>query len=158
MPAFIHEVFGESVKLAIKSKLDELRSRCDKSTQHLIDCIFNAKSTKLKLGEESFRMPDEQFMVVGVYFPGVVLEVASTQKATQLPKIADDYITSTKGNICTVLGLSIGKGKEARLHIWKPKFYTSSTNTEQKYVTSEMVVFEVNNSPFLDPLQVTYSS
>jgi hypothetical protein len=145
-PGFFHEIFTVRVRDAIVSKLEELQARWDKSTQDLINDIYTGRSTDIMLGEKTFRMPDEQFVLVGAHFPGLVIEVASTQKAHDFPIIADDYITRSEANICTVLGLSIADGENpAKLHGWKPKYRKDPIHAGYESIYSEMVVSEVKN-------------
>lgn len=66
--------------------------------------------------------PDASFRHSGAQYPGVVIEVAYSQKARALPRLADDYILGSDDNIRVVVGLKIEYlHKTATLSVWKPQ-------------------------------------
>ena len=65
--------------------------------------------------------PDATFGLANEEWPGVILEVANTQKAKFLDQIADNYIIGSKGHIRVLLAvkLSYRNSKKATLSMWK---------------------------------------
>lgn len=157
MPAAIHEFLAERVKTIIQSKLRKLtqRAHCNDSTKELIGNIISGKCTRIKLEDGSFREPDEQFILRGLQYPGVVLEVANAQKARDLSVVADDFLVESGGNIRTLIGLKIavGEGKRSEVQVWKPKYVPDATDASVEYLSSQVVVNEVfrNNDGTASP-------
>jgi hypothetical protein len=55
-----------------------------------------------------------------------------TQKRKDLPRLADDYILGSDGNICAVIGLDIEyRGKMATLSVWRPRFSINEDGEEE---------------------------
>jgi hypothetical protein len=71
--------------------------------------------------------PDLMFQHKDAAWPGVVIEVSYSQKKKALPRLADNYILGSDGNIRVVVGLDLDykKSKEASISVWRLK---SSTN------------------------------
>ncbi|KAI9760042.1 MAG: hypothetical protein M1840_002743 [Geoglossum simile] len=71
-------------------------------------------------GEHS---PDSSFGHAKAKYPSMVIETSFTQNRKDLPKLAEDYILGSQGNISVVIGLDIVyRGtKEATVSIWKPE-------------------------------------
>lgn len=65
--------------------------------------------------------PDASFGLAGEQYPGVVLEVANTQKAKFLDQIADDYIVGSEGHVRVVVAImfNYGSSEKATLSIWR---------------------------------------
>jgi hypothetical protein len=61
--------------------------------------------------------PDLQYSHVKSKHPGVVVEVAYTQKAKKLDKLAEAYILGTKGKIRVVVGFDIHTNKESTISV-----------------------------------------
>lgn len=67
------------------------------------------------------REPDAMFAHDDAYWPGVIIEVAHSQKTKALPHLADDYILETNGSIRVVIGLDIDyKTKKGTISMWRP--------------------------------------
>ena len=148
MPSRVHELVAERVKVLIQSKLQDLshRSICNDSTRELIGDIISSKSTRIRLDNGSIREPDEQFSVRGLHFPGLVVEIACSQRAHDLAVAADDYLVESEGNIRAVLGLrtSAGKEKEAEVQLWRPKLTHYDQDEDVMILESEKVLSEVS--------------
>ena len=54
------------------------------------------------------RLPDKTFQHEEAFYPGLVIEVAYSQKSKDLPAIAEDYLFGSDGNIRQVVGFDIG--------------------------------------------------
>jgi hypothetical protein len=57
-------------------------------------------------------------------YPGIVIETSFSQKRKDLPKLAEDYILGSIGNITVVIGLDIEywKAKRATFSMWRPEW------------------------------------
>jgi hypothetical protein len=66
--------------------------------------------------------PDASFKHVQAKYPGVVIEVSYSQKRLDLPLLAHDYITRSRGNIKVVVGIDVEyRGKMSTLSVWRPR-------------------------------------
>ncbi|KAI3563011.1 hypothetical protein IWW34DRAFT_860023 [Fusarium oxysporum f. sp. albedinis] len=79
-------------------------------------------------------------------YPGVVVEVALTQDAKELRRIARRYIYYTGGQIKVVLGIDLNEDKESTISVWKPTF-SSAQNGDGVGMDIEQVV---QPQPFRD--------
>ena len=60
------------------------------------------------------------------HWPGVIIEVSYSQKARDLPHLADDYILQTHGSIHVVVGLDLDyKTKKGTVLMWRPRYVTN---------------------------------
>jgi hypothetical protein len=68
--------------------------------------------------------PDGQFQHRAAAYPGLVIEVAYSEKYKMTEKYARHYIRFSKGDIKAVVAASLayGKKKEASISIWRPKY------------------------------------
>jgi len=72
------------------------------------------------------REPDAEFKHEDACWPGVIIEVSYSQKTKALPRVADNYILETNGNIRVVVGLDLDyKTKKATVSMWRPKYVTT---------------------------------
>ena len=73
------------------------------------------------------REPDQQFLVRGSYYPGVIIEVAYSQSFKKLRRKAYDFIVGSTGSVQLVIGLETGnkKSKSFKISVWRPEFYRS---------------------------------
>ena len=141
MPTTKHESFVEAVSTEIVSQLAKagnqdndvkvVTDRIESEGSPLIDLLYydteRAKCPK--------RTPDKSFGP-GNQFPLVVIEVAYSQQQKKLPRIADEYICGSSGNIKVVLGFDIGyddQSKKATTSIWRP-----GTSDDGDLITEEV--------------------
>ncbi|OAL30152.1 hypothetical protein AYO20_08868 [Fonsecaea nubica] len=88
--------------------------------------VLNTASAKLALtveGSTFEKCPDGSLLYLGARFPGVVMEVAHSQRAEDLPRLAEDYILGSGGRVRCVVGFKLPypAGNEATLSVWIPK-------------------------------------
>ncbi|KAL2274241.1 hypothetical protein FJTKL_03553 [Diaporthe vaccinii] len=62
----------------------------------------------VKLPTGTKKVPDVAFFHEGYIYPPLVIEIGSSQKSTELPILARDYIGQTEGKIQTVITVHIG--------------------------------------------------
>ena len=87
----------------------------------------------LSLGSEICeRAPDGQFKHLRAQFPGMVFEIANTQKPKNLTRRAIDFIRGSDGQIRVVLGIDLGG----------PPRYTATVSLWQARFTKEGIVIE----------------
>ncbi|KAI9759365.1 MAG: hypothetical protein M1840_003369 [Geoglossum simile] len=102
MPSGTHEVFTKKVVREIESWLHT-------SIAGSIECL---ESTDIALESEpnddheySKRSSDASFALKGDRYPCVVIETSFSQSKRDLPRLADDYIIGSYGNIKLVIWL-----------------------------------------------------
>lgn len=142
MPTTKHESFAESVSTEIISQLAKAGNQ-DNDVKVVTDRIKSHGSPTIDLryydtkqAEYPKKTPDKSFGPGTNQFPLVVLEVAYSQPQKKLPRIADQYICSSNGNIKVVLGLDIeynDKSKKATTSIWRP-----GTSDDGDLITEEV--------------------
>ncbi|KAI9781489.1 MAG: hypothetical protein M1839_005904 [Geoglossum umbratile] len=153
MPTLVHKEFVGSVNKKILSELDRIASsipatfanmvqeiRCDGSSQ------FTPRTDEDgKILERLRNKPDSQFRHRKAQFPSVVFEISYSQKRKDLPRLAYDYISKSRGSVSVVVGLDVGYkgGKEATLSVWRPKFWTDEAG--ELHLTVETTV---SNQPY----------
>lgn len=73
--------------------------------------------------------PDARFKHKDAAWPGIVIELAYSQKRKSLVDLADNYILGSDGNVNVMVGLDLDykKSKQASISIWRMK---NSTNEE----------------------------
>lgn len=74
--------------------------------------------------DRSKHCPDAAYAHKRARFPGLVIEASHSQKSKDLPRIADNYILGSNGNIKMVVGLDLAYGKRSKLakaSIWRSK-------------------------------------
>ncbi|KAH6714969.1 hypothetical protein BKA61DRAFT_344601 [Leptodontidium sp. MPI-SDFR-AT-0119] len=105
MPRTVHEFFIAKVSQEIHAQL----LRYQGPSEHYARNIQSTSDTIKPSDPEYGRMhnPDWQFRHNKAQFPGVVVEVAYSQKSRDLPHLADSYILGSDGNINIVIGLDI---------------------------------------------------
>ncbi|KAF2136039.1 uncharacterized protein K452DRAFT_322686 [Aplosporella prunicola CBS 121167] len=95
------------------------------------------------------KSPDNQFQHNLAHWPSIVFKVAYSQKAEDLPKVADDYICLTGGNISAVVGLKVDytpprekaqargikalkpPSKQGHVIMWRLQEFTETSNGEE---------------------------
>ncbi|SPJ79170.1 uncharacterized protein FTOL_07561 [Fusarium torulosum] len=124
MPSALHDLFISFFGSAIFNEIREI-GRQNRQARAFTESIDNALSSRVLLidGEEQWeQQPDAQFEHHEARYPGVVVEVALTQDAKELRRIARRYIYYTDGQIKVVLGIDLNEDKESTISVWKPTF------------------------------------
>ena len=81
-------------------------------------------------------------------YPGVIIEVAYSQKKKHLGRLVENYLLDSDASVRVVVGLDIEYGKESRkatLSIWRPRLFETADGLELRAV--EEAVDEVDNVP-----------
>ena len=116
MPSLLHETLARGVGSRIEKGLENITendSNSDKwainaaesilwTGSYAIDFLVSGKPPDKKAPDESFRHEDCKF-------PGLVLEVAWSQRSLDLPLLAEQYIQRSRASIRTVVGLNLNE-------------------------------------------------
>ncbi|KAF5575904.1 hypothetical protein FPCIR_12908 [Fusarium pseudocircinatum] len=80
------------------------------------------------------RIELEPLSLNAVNTPTVILEVAYTQKAKDLPRLAHEYIESSRGDIKVVVGLDINPNKQSTISMWRSRIEANGGRDEDVYI------------------------
>jgi hypothetical protein len=114
----------------IESQLRQLRASGNTISQAFAEKVWRNGSLDLTLLSDDDRhvnkhTPDASFKHLKAMWPGVIIEVAYSQKPKDLDRIAWDYIGGSGGGIQVVIGLNLNyKDKGASLSVWRPTITT----------------------------------
>ena len=129
MPTAVHELFVARVEDAIFSQLKSIRKGSDGAAAFARK-IYPTRSTEIYLPVDdttpdikSKHEPDASFCHTDARYPGVIIEVAYSQKKKSLSRLAEDYLLDSDTGIQVVIGLDIEYGKKesrkATLSVWR---------------------------------------
>jgi hypothetical protein len=128
MPTGIHELFIDGVEDAIRSQLKAIRSGSDRAAR-FAQKVRPARSTEIYFpvenapSKKSKYEPDASFWHDNAQYPGVIIEVAYSQKRKRLDHLADNYLMDSDASVRVVVGLDIEYGKresrKATLSVWR---------------------------------------
>jgi hypothetical protein len=96
--------------------------------------IEDSGSTRLTFPDSDYgpHDPDSSFRHLEAQYPGIIIEVSYSQKRKDLPRLADDYILGSDGNVCAVIGLDVEyRGKMATLSVWRPRILINDDGSEE---------------------------
>ncbi|KAH0555676.1 hypothetical protein GP486_006380 [Trichoglossum hirsutum] len=130
----VHDVFTARVVEEILLWINSIRNCTDIDPRipALASSIIHRSTSRIFLPGDTVddtkaspkRSPDAAFIHINANFPGVVIETSFSQKRKDLPKLAEDYILGSIGNIAVVIGLDIEyrKTKQATFSMWRPEW------------------------------------
>ncbi|KAA8627250.1 Z1 domain containing protein [Pyrenophora tritici-repentis] len=147
MPTETHELFIDAVEDDIRSQLKKIRNGSGKQAE-FAQKVRPARSTEIRfdtsaLSSKSKYEPDASFKHKDAQYPGVIIEVAYSQKKKRLVRLAENYLLDSDANVRVVVGLDIAYGKESRkatLSLWRPQLFDTPDGPELRAV--DMVVDE----------------
>ena len=94
------------------------------------------RSTKSK------HVPDASFWHEDAEYPGVIIEVAYSQKRKKLGRLAEDYLLDSDASVQVVIGLDIEYGnkgsRKATLSVWRTHV-AHTANGDELRVVQEIV-------------------
>ncbi|ORY12467.1 hypothetical protein BCR34DRAFT_563855 [Clohesyomyces aquaticus] len=154
MPTAVHELFIARVEDTIFS---QLKSICEGSSNAaaFAQKVQPARSTEIYFpvddappGTRSKHEPDASFWHTDARYPGVIIEVAYSQKKNRLSRLAEDYLLDSNASVQAVVGLDIEYGKQgsrkATLLVWRTLVVNTVDGDELR------VVQEIADEPFRD--------
>lgn len=108
MPTAVHEVFIARIEDAVFSEVKLIREGSDEAAA-FARRINPARCTEIHLPIESGTSkhePDAAFWHDSAQYPGVIIEVAYSQKSRELDRRAEDYLLDSDNSVRVVVGLT----------------------------------------------------
>ncbi|KAF2806326.1 uncharacterized protein BDZ99DRAFT_573887 [Mytilinidion resinicola] len=159
MPTAVHELFIARVEDAIFSQLKSIRDGLGAAAA-FAQKVYPARSTEIyfpvdnfPFGRKSKHEPDASFWHDDAQYPGVVIEVAYSQKRKRLDRLADDYLLDSDASVQVVVGLDIeyrsieyGRkvSRQATFSVWRTHVVSTTDGNELR------VVKEIADEAFRD--------
>jgi hypothetical protein len=154
MPTAVHELFIARVEDSVVSQLKSIRKGSDNAAA-FAQKVDSARSTEIRFpvagdssGKRSKHEPDASFWHNDAQYPGVIVEVAYSQKKRRLRRLAEDYLLDSDASVQVVVGLDIEYGRkesrEATLSVWRSQLHHTDGGVELR------VVDEVADEAFRD--------
>ncbi|KAJ4329603.1 hypothetical protein N0V87_010723 [Didymella glomerata] len=158
MPTATHELFIDKLEDEIRSQLKGIRGGSDKNAR-FAQKVQPARSTELRFSasassSKSKYEPDASFIHDDAEYPGVIIEVAYSQKKKRLGRLAENYLLDSDASVRVVVGLDIDYGNESRkaaLSIWRPRLFETADGLELRAV--EEVADEVFRDDEGNPIE-----
>lgn len=158
MPTGLHEVFIDGVEDVIRSQLKAIRNGSDKAACFAQN-VHPARSTTIYFpvdgtvsGRKSKYEPDASFWHKDARYPGLIIEVAYSQKRKRLGRLAEDYLLDSNASVQVVVGLNVEYGgkesRKATVSVWRTHV-VNTTNGDELRVFQE-TEDEVCHSKFLN--------
>lgn len=128
----LHEQLAADIVDEIRQQLRLIASGAGPAA-NFARSIKSTASGRITFDDSSSRHnPDASFKHVKARFPGVVVEVSYSQKRKDLPRLADDYILGSNGNIRVVVGVDVGyRDKVATLSVWRPQIQINAAGEKE---------------------------
>lgn len=134
MPTILHDTFISRLVTEIEKTLERLAD-IEIEARPFIEGIKPVSGVlNFTIGDDDQQQnirhePDIRFQHKDAAWPGVVIEVAHSQKRKSLVGLADNYILGSYGGISVMVGLDLDyrKSKEASISVWRLK---NSTNED----------------------------
>ncbi|KAL5121486.1 hypothetical protein ACEQ8H_000558 [Pleosporales sp. CAS-2024a] len=141
MPAELHERFISLVEDDIWSQLKTIQNGSGRKAQ-FAQGLYKARSTKIQFNaialSKSKYEPDASFRHKGAKYPGVIVEVAYSQKKPYLDRLAENYILDSNASVRAVVCLHIDygnkKSRKATLSVWRPELVITNDGLEMRAV------------------------
>jgi hypothetical protein len=152
MPTGVHELFVDGVEDAIRIQLKAIRDGTDRAALFARK-VRAARSTEIYFPLEDAapnvktkHEPDASFWHDDAQYPGVVIEVADSQKKKSLSRLAEDYLLDSDASIQVVVGLGIDYGNKgsrmATLSVWRTQVFHTGDGDKLRVV--QEIADEVN--------------
>lgn len=136
----VHEHLLDFIKRDIFEQLSSIQRHGNNPAAGLAEMVYPGGSSKIFFGNGGHRSPDIQFIYPGAKYPSLVIEIAYSQSEKgSLPKLADEYITRSEGNILLVIGVEVvyrGE-KMGTISRWCPKF---GVDDQGGYLASQQTI------------------
>ncbi len=144
MPTTVHELFTARVEDAIFSQLKSIREGPDDAAA-FAQKLYPARSTEICFPAEnkvttvkSTHEPDASFWHEDAQYPGVILEIAYSQKRESLDRLAERYLLDSDASVQAVVGLNIEYGRmesrKATLSVWRSQLHHAADGHELRVV------------------------
>lgn len=144
MPTAVHEGFIARIEDAIFSQLKSIREGSGNAAAFARK-VHPARSTEIYFPIEtntstkkSKHEPDASFWHDDAQYPGVIIEVAYSQKRKKLGRLAEDYLLDSDASVQVVVGLDIEYGRKdsrkATLSVWRTRIFHTIHGDELRVV------------------------
>ena len=144
MPTSIHEMFIAGVEEAIYSQLRLIRDGLNRAAV-FAQKVHPARSSEIYFpvddappGKKSKHEPDASFWHEDAKYPGVIIEVAYSQKRKKLGRLAEDYLLDSDASVQVLVGLDIEYGnkgsRKATLSVWRTHVAHTADGDELRVV------------------------
>ncbi|KAK5011711.1 hypothetical protein BJ546DRAFT_690914 [Cryomyces antarcticus] len=144
MPTAVHELFIDGVEDAVRSQLKLIRYGSGGAAM-FARRVQAARSTEIHfpVGDSpantgSKHEPDASFWHSNAQYPGIIIEVACSQKRKNLSRLAEDYLLDSDASVQVVVGLDIEYGnansRKATLSTWRTEIFHTSDGDELRVV------------------------
>ena len=148
MPTGIHEIFIAGVEDAIRSQLKVIRDGSNRAAL-FAQKVHPARSTEIYFpvddvlpSTKSKHEPDASFWHQDAQYPGVIIEVAYSQKRKSLRRLADDYLLDSDASVRVLVGLDIEYGnrgsRKATLSVWRPHVVRAADGDDELRAVEEI--------------------
>jgi hypothetical protein len=155
MPTGVHELFIARVEDAIFSQLKLIREGSGDEAAFARK-VHPARSTEIYFPVEndtstkSKHEPDASFWHDDAQYPGVIIEVAYSQKRKRLCRLAEDYLLDSDASVQVVVGLDIEyerkRSRQATFSVWRTHV-VSTVNGNELRVTQKLADEVLSNLP-----------
>jgi hypothetical protein len=139
MPTAVHEIFIARVEDAIYTQLKLIRNGSDGAAL-FAQKVHPARSTEILFSVDdgptttkSKHEPDASFWHDDAQYPGVIIEVAYSQKRKRLDRLAEEYLLDSDASVQVVVGLDIEYSKKSRratLSVWRSQVFHTGEGVE----------------------------
>lgn len=163
MPTDVHELFLDRVEDAIRSQLKDIRSGSSKAA-YFARKVRPARSSTICFPVEnaisnanSKYEPDASFRHADAKYPGVIIEVAYSQKRTRLGRLAEDYLLDSNASVRVVVGLNIEYGekrsRKATVSVWRTHIVRTVDGDELRVIQETMDAVRLSSRLYLPCLR-----
>ncbi|KAF9730248.1 hypothetical protein PMIN01_12181 [Paraphaeosphaeria minitans] len=153
MPTAVHELFIARIEDAIPNQLKPIRDGSDNAAA-FARMLYPARSTEIFFPDDNDpattkakREPDTSFWHDNARYPGVIIEVAYSQRKERLDRLAESYILDSDASVQAVIGLAIDYGKngsrKATLSVWWPKLHQTAEGPELLVVREMLTPYPI---------------
>lgn len=153
-PTAVHEIFIDRLEDAIRSQLKAFQNGSG-TASHFARKVQASRCTEMNIpvdgaphDSQSKYHPDASFRHKNAQYPGVVVEVASSQNLNRLDRVAQNYLLDSDASVQVVVGFDIHDGydmrKEATFSVWRTQIVGTT------YGDKLQVFKEIDNQTFRD--------
>ncbi|MCJ1343397.1 hypothetical protein MMC31_001590 [Peltigera leucophlebia] len=144
----VHEELLLSIQNDFFEQLSSIRNDSNNPAAGLAKILRSGGSANIYFDDGGKRSPDIQLIYNDVEYPSLIVEVAYSQSntASSIPKLADQYIVQSDGDILLVIGVEVAYpgGQKGAISMWCPEF---GTDDKGEYTASQQTIV---SQPFLN--------
>jgi len=153
MAGTVHELTVDEFKGLVRDQLTDIRRGNDQVAADFARGIRARGSPKIE-DDDGAHHPDGSFAHKDTGVECVILEVSHSQQRQDLPFLADDYILGSNGRTQVVIGIDLEyreeKGKEARVTVWRPRYFEEDGEAVLEVAETETGIFRAVDGSLVD--------